>query len=73
MVLEQFFDPKNMFDILPSYFYTITFQEVSLFKSITAEKSSPLLWNVLEKIFDSENKSPPDGALLEVKKERRTL
>ena len=34
---------------------------ISLFKSLVAEKWSPLLWNVLEKILDSKKKSPPDG------------
>ena len=41
---------------------------MSLFRSLTTEKSSPLLWNELEKILDLKKKLPPDGALLELKK-----
>ena len=33
-----------------------------------SKKNSPILWNVLEKIFDPKKNSPPDGAFLELEK-----
>ena len=48
--------------------YVETFSNISLLKSLTAKKCSPLLWNVLENILDPKKKSPPDGDLLELKK-----
>ena len=37
-------------------------------KALRLKKSKPLLLNVLEKILDPKKKSPPDEALLELKK-----
>ena len=38
-------------------------------KYLRLKKYSPLLWNVLENMFEPKKKSSPDGALLELKKE----
>ena len=37
-------------------------------KALRLKRSSPRLWNVLEKFLDPKKKSPPDGPLLELKK-----
>ena len=39
--------------------YVETFSNISLLKSLTAKKCSPLLWNVLENILDPERIRPP--------------
>ena len=61
MILTQFIFRDSIID----YKKKIVF----LFKILTAEKSSLLLWNVFEKILDpKKSKSPQDGTLLELKK-----
>ena len=68
MVIQQ--DSDINFSISYSIYniYPIYVLYISLFKSLTAEKSSPLVWNVLKKILDLEKKLSLDGALLELKK-----
>ena len=59
------FSPNSFFS------YSIKLEKliISLFKSLTAEKCSPLLWNVATwKDLRSEKEAAPNGALLELKK-----
>ena len=51
MILIQF--------IFQLQYYSLEKVIISLFKCLTAEKRSPLLWNVIEKILHPKKKIPP--------------
>ena len=72
---DELFFQKNVLTFFFSIFFliflesseTYTKRIIQLFKSLTAKKSAPLLWNVHEKMSDPKKKSPPNGVLLKLK------